>query len=63
MWAAIVNELRLLRVDQASINGQTMKPTLIESPLQVKVREKEEAERRVVQRTISKQLRGELKKT
>lgn len=33
--AGIVNELRLLRTDQAAINGQKMDTILIESPAQL----------------------------
>lgn len=33
--AGIVNELRLLRTDQAAINGQKMETILIESPAQI----------------------------
>lgn len=61
--SGILNELRLLRTDQAAINGQTMKPVLIESPRQQKASEASAKERRVVQRTISQRLRGGKAKT
>jgi len=57
--AGIVNELRLLRSDQAAINGQKMDIDLIESPTQLEQKHELEKLREVQRRGILAQLYGE----
>jgi len=59
MWAGIVNEVRLLRSDQAAINGQKMDISLIESPAQLEQKHELEKVREVQRAGILAQLRGE----
>lgn len=59
MQAGVLNEIRLLRIDQAAINGQKMDAELIESPAQL---ERKEEQARVVaahRAGILAQLHGE----
>jgi hypothetical protein len=58
MRAATVNELRLLRVDQAALNGEKMEVTLMESPAQREARAEEEAEHHAIRTGILAQLHG-----
>jgi len=59
MWAGIVNEVRLLRSDQAAINGQKMDISLIESPSQLEQKYELEKVRAVQRAGILAQLHGE----
>jgi hypothetical protein len=59
MRAATVNELRLLRVDQAAINGEKMEATLMESPAQRAAKALEEAEHNAIRTGILAQLHGQ----
>ena len=54
-----INELRLLRVDQAAINGSKMDATLMESPAQQEASAYQEAERNAVRTGILAQLHGQ----
>jgi hypothetical protein len=54
--AATVNELRSLRVDQASLQGQKMDMTFVESPRQVEDREDDADEKRQIRSEILRQL-------
>lgn len=57
--AGIVNEIRLLRVDQAAINGQKMEAEFIESPAQVKRKEEQYRVNELHRAGILAQLHGE----
>jgi hypothetical protein len=57
--ASIVNELRMLRVDQAAINGSKMDAVLMESPAQLEAKAEEQAERTAVRTGILAQLHGQ----
>lgn len=59
MRAAQVNELRLLRVDQAAINGSKMDAVLMESPAQLEAKAEVEAEHNAVRTGILAQLHGQ----
>ena len=59
MRAATVNELRLLRVDQAAINGSKMEAVLMESPAQREAKAELEAEHNAVRTGILAQLHGQ----
>lgn len=41
MQAGVLNEVRLLRIDQAALNGQKMDADLLESPAQLKRKEEQ----------------------
>lgn len=56
--AAVVNELRLLRVDQAAINGEKMEAVLMESPRQIEAADDVRAERNAQRAGILAQLHG-----
>lgn len=57
--AAVVNELRLLRVDQAAINGQKMDAELMESPAQQAASEEVRMEHNAQRAGILAQLHGQ----
>jgi hypothetical protein len=50
--AATVNELRSLRVDQASLQGQKLEMTYVESPSQVADREEDAEEKQQIRAQI-----------
>jgi hypothetical protein len=56
--AAVVNELRMLRVDQAALSGEKMDAVLMESPAQLEAKADEAAERNAVRTGILAQLHG-----
>lgn len=56
--AGVLNELKLMRVDQASINGQDMPYQLLESPAQIAESARVAEERRAVRSDILRQLHG-----
>jgi len=57
--AAMVNEVRLLRVDQAALQGQKMDATLLESPAQREGNEEEAAKNLAIRTGILAQLHGQ----
>jgi hypothetical protein len=57
--AGILNELRLLRTDQAAVNGHKMEVSFVESPAQVERREETEREREAQRAGILAQLYGQ----
>lgn len=57
--AAAVNEIKLLRVDQAGLNGQKMETTLLESPAQRLAKADVEEEHTAVRAGILAQLHGQ----
>lgn len=59
MQAGIVNEVRLLRIDQAAINGHKMEADLIESPAQIERREELNRVKGAHRAGILAQLHGE----
>ncbi|ABD57997.1 tail assembly chaperone [Mycobacterium phage Porky] len=54
--AATVNELRLLRADQAAISGRSFDVNLMKSPAQLKAEMEESQVKSRIQERISKQL-------
>lgn len=56
--AGILNELRLLRTDQAAVNGHKMEVSFIESPAQIERRQEAEREREAQRAGILAQLYG-----
>ena len=54
--AATVNELRSLRVDQASLQGQKMDMAYVESPRQIEDREDDADEKQQIRSQILRQL-------
>jgi hypothetical protein len=56
--AALINEVRLLRVDQAALQGQKMEATLLRSPAQLDAEKEEEAKNLAVRTGILAQLHG-----
>ena len=59
MRAALINEVRLLRVDQVALQGQKMEATMLESPAQRLAKEESEAENLAVRTGILAQLHGQ----
>lgn len=57
--AAVVNELRLLRVDQAALEGQSMEAVLMESPAQLEANEMLKEEHAALRAGILAQLHGQ----
>lgn len=58
LQAGVLNEIRLLRIDQAALNGQKMDAELLESPAQIERREELNREREVHRAGILAQLYG-----
>lgn len=56
--AGLLNEIRLLRVDQAALSGQSMDYSLLESPAQIEQRERDAERYRNVRTDILRQLHG-----
>lgn len=56
----ILNEIRMLRGDQAAIAGHEMDPVLLESPRQLREREEYREEQKLVRDGLLKHLRGEV---
>lgn len=54
--AGTLNEIRLMRTDQAAISGRDLSTTLVESPAQIEVREAEQERQARLRRKILKQL-------
>jgi hypothetical protein len=54
--AGQLNELRLLRTDQAAISGREMSTNLVESPAQIEARQAEQDRQARLRRKILKQL-------
>lgn len=59
LQAGLLNEIRLLRIDQAAINGQKMDADLLESPAQIERREELNRERETQRAGILAQLYGQ----
>lgn len=57
--AALINELKLLRVDQAAINGSKMDAVLMESPAQAEANAEVQAEHDAQRAGILAQLHGQ----
>lgn len=55
----MVNEIKMLRVDQAAINGQKMDVSLMESPLQLEMKAEVQAEHNAQRAGILAQLHGQ----
>ena len=58
LQAGLLNEVRLLRIDQAAINGQKMDADLLESPAQIARRDELNREREVQREGILAQRYG-----
>lgn len=57
--AALINEVKLLRVDQAAINGDKMEAVLLDSPAQLEAKAELEAEHNAQRAGILAQLHGQ----
>lgn len=57
--AGVLNELRLLRTDQAAVNGHKMEVSFVESPAQIERRQETEREHEAQRAGILAQLYGQ----